>query len=514
MKNNILFFVIVCCWSNLFLAQKTVLDVRGQDLSEFPLVKGKLWVRNPDGIKTEGISFLENDKPVAITFQGVTKVDSIATSKSVLFLVLNTPNRSEMDWYKEVIKGAIRKGAIKKGDKIEVLSYGQKVNNQLLFPTTIHFTDNADVLFHKIDSITINSKAIKKDNKSHIYLAINEALELYGKENVKMPSAIFVLADDRTERIEGNFNGELPGIRSKKLNIPVYGISYFKSDTPYEISGLCAQTYGLYFRDPTNNSATASDQLLKFMDGLNQRYAGVIYPFSYTSSFEKDGKTHVVKIDSKDGQSVFALISPTKNILEWIMANLILAIVFFVVLVGIIIVLLQISKKNKLKKLELELKQNEQLSEMERHQQNAEEKLGNQEMELNRIKEEENRKKEAEISNQAEKKQKEDDDQQIRMMLERGNLPWFKFKFENEAGQYQINTPRFKVGRDASNDWTINHPTVSRNHFILTFRDHKYTIKDLGSSNGLIVNGNKITEIQLKHGDHIQVGEISLTFHI
>ena len=152
MKNNILFFVIECCWSNLFLAQKTVLDVRGQDLSEFPLVKGKLWVRNPDGIKTEGISFLENDKPVAITFQGLTKVDSIATSKSVLFLVLNTPNRSEMDWYKEVIKGAIRKGAIKKGDKIEVLSYGQKVNNQLLFPTTIHFTDNADVLFHKIDS--------------------------------------------------------------------------------------------------------------------------------------------------------------------------------------------------------------------------------------------------------------------------------------------------------------------------------------------------------------------------
>ena len=514
MKNNILFFVILSFWSNLYLAQKTELEVRGQDLTDYPIVKGKLWVRNPDGIKTEGISFLENDKSVSINFQGLTKVDSIATNKSVLFLVLNTPNRIEMDWYKEVIKGAIRKGAIKKGDKIEVLSYGQMVSQQILFPNIIRLTDNADALFHKIDSITINSRPNSNSKGSHIYLALNEALALYGKVHVEMPAAIFVLADDRAFKIEGNFNGERPGERSKRLNIPVYGISYFKSNTPYEISGLCAQTYGLYFRDPENNSAKASDQLLKFMDDLNQRYAGVIYPFSYTSSFEKDGKTHVVKIDSKDGQSVFALIAPTKNLFEWIVANLILSIILFILLVGISIVLFQVNKKNKLKKLELELKQNEQMTEMERQQQEAEEKLGNQETELNRIKEEENRKKEAEIRNQTEKKQKEVDDQQVRLMLERGNLPWFKFKFENEVGQYQIDKPRFKVGRDASNDWTINHPTVSRNHFTLTFRDHKYTIKDLGSSNGLVVNGNKIMEIQLKHGDHIQVGEISLTFHI
>ena len=101
MKNNILFFVILSFWSNLYLAQKTELEVRGQDLTDYPIVKGKLWVRNPDGIKTEGISFLENDKSVSINFQGLTKVDSIATNKSVLFLVLNTPNRIEMDWYKE-----------------------------------------------------------------------------------------------------------------------------------------------------------------------------------------------------------------------------------------------------------------------------------------------------------------------------------------------------------------------------------------------------------------------------
>jgi hypothetical protein len=514
MKNNILFFIIACFWSNFFLAQKTELDVREQDLTEFPIVKGKLWVRNPEGIKTEGISFLENDRSVSINFRDLAKVDSIASNKSILFLVLHTPNRTEMDWYKEVIKEAIRKGALHKGDKIEVLSYGNKIDNQLLFPSFFRFTDNADDLFNKIDSITINSRPNSNSRGSHIYLAINEALELYGKENVKMPSAIFVLADDRAFKIEGNFNGELPGSRSKRLNIPVYGISYFKSDTPYEISGLCSQTYGLYFRDNSNNIANSSDQLLKFMNDLNQRYVGVIYPFSYTSTFEKDGETHIVKIDSKEGQSGFALLVPNKNLFEWIRDNLILSIILFLVLSGMIVVLFQFNKKNKLKKLELQLKQKAQMSEMERQQQESEAKLGSQETELKRIIEEEKRKKVAEERNQKEKKEKDDDDQLLRMMLERGNLPWFKFKFENESGQYQIDSPRFKVGRDATNNWTINHPTVSRNHFILNFRDYKYMISDLGSSNGLIVNGNKITEVQLKHGDHIQVGEISLTFHI
>ena len=512
MKNNILFLLMLCLWNNVSFAQKTGLDVREQNLSEFPLVKGKLWARNPDGIKTESVSFYENDLPVAINFQSYTKVDSIAQNKSILFLVLNTPNKKEMDWYKNVLKEAIRKGAIHKGDKIEIVSFGCKVKEQLLFPSTINFTDNADALFHEIDSITINKRPNVCSERSHIYLAISEALELYSTVNIKMPSAIFVLADDRA--LQPVFQGEETGPRSKRLNIPIYSISYFKKNTYYDIKDLCTQTYGLYYSDSENNSENASNKLLQFLNDFNQRYAGVIYPFSYTSTFEKDGKTHSVKIDSKEGQSGFALLTPSKNLFEWIASNMILSIVLFILFVGIIIVLFQFNKKNKLKKIELELKQKEQMSEMERHQQESEMKLSNQEMELNRIKEEENRKRDSELRNQNEQNQKVDDEQQLRKMLERGNLPWFEFRFENESGQSQIDSPRFKVGRDASNNWRVNHPTVSRNHFILTFRDYTYTIKDLGSSNGLIVNGNKTNEIQLKHGDHIQVGDISLTFHI
>ena len=238
------------------------------------------------------------------------------------------------------------------------------------------------------------------------------------------------------------------------------------------------------------------------------------YPFAYTSTYEKDGKNHTVKIDSKDGQSGFSLPVPSKNILELIQDNPLIAGIIFVLLIGLIVVILMMYKKNKLKKEELEIQRQKEFSEMEQHQRAAEQKLSQQEMELQRMKEDE--RKEAEnalIEKQAQAEAKEDE-VQLQKMLERGNFPWFEFRFGNETGSYQIQTPRLTVGRDASNVWTINHPTVSRNHFQLYFKNYVYTIRDLGSSNGIFVNDIKVSEIELKHGDCIQVGEITLTFHI
>jgi hypothetical protein len=348
--------------------------------------------------------------------------------------------------------------------------------------------------------------------RSHIYLSIHEALDLYAKQNVNMPSGIFVLADDRA--LEPIFQAELPGDRSKRLNIPVYGITYFKEKTYYDIEDFCIQTYGLYFRDSKNDIQVSAGELFKYLDGFIKRSSGVIYPFSYTTTYEKDGKSHTVKINSNVGQSGFALQTPSKNLIEWIEANLILSIVIFVLFIGIVIILILQVKNIKRKKEEEERKRQEQLADMERHQQEAESKLSSQEAELSRIKEEENLKRQMEMRLAQEEGQKAEDALQLRKMLERGNLPWFEYRLGQETGNCQIDSPRFTVGRDASCSWRINHPTVSRNHFILQFKDYVYTIKDLGSSNGLFVNGEKVKEVQLKHGDFIQVGEIALTFHI
>jgi pSer/pThr/pTyr-binding forkhead associated (FHA) protein len=55
---------------------------------------------------------------------------------------------------------------------------------------------------------------------------------------------------------------------------------------------------------------------------------------------------------------------------------------------------------------------------------------------------------------------------------------------------------------------------MSRKHAVIKFKNGEYTIQDLNSSNGIIVNGQKQSEIILMHGDVIQIGQSMLTFMI
>jgi hypothetical protein len=507
----VLFFVAFLINAFASFAQKNEVDVRAITTTNYPEVKGKLWVRDPEGIKTEGIQFYEDDQPVKVNFESFQKVDSVAQNKAILFLIRNTANKAEMQWYKDVLSASFKNGTIKSGDKVEIVGFSCLIEKQILFPSKLNFTDNVQDLLSRIDKIQEN-KRIEYDGRVQTHIALNEALNLLETQNLNLPAGIFVLSDDRS--MPPLLTGELPGARSRRLNIPIYGVTFFKKSNYYDIEELCSQTYGGYVTESSNDIKVVSKELSGFLADFENRHAGLYYPFTYSSTFEKDGKNHTVKIDSKDGQSGFSLPVPSKNILELIQDNPLIAGIIFVLLIGLIVVIVMMYKKNKLKKEELELQRKKEFSEMEQHQRAAEQKLSQQEMELQRMKEDEHREAEAALREKQVQAQAQEDEVQLQKMLERGNFPWFEFRFGNETGSYQIQTPRLTVGRDGSNVWTINHPTVSRNHFQLYFKNYVYTIRDLGSSNGLYVNDMKVTEIELKHGDCIQVGEITLTFHI
>lgn len=71
----------------------------------------------------------------------------------------------------------------------------------------------------------------------------------------------------------------------------------------------------------------------------------------------------------------------------------------------------------------------------------------------------------------------------------------------------------FNIGRDASNQIVLNDNLVSRHHAQLTLLDNgQVMIKDLGSSNGTFVNGNRITECYLNTGDIVKCGAAFLNW--
>ncbi len=71
--------------------------------------------------------------------------------------------------------------------------------------------------------------------------------------------------------------------------------------------------------------------------------------------------------------------------------------------------------------------------------------------------------------------------------------------------------PVLTVGRAPSNDIVARDARVSRHHSRIERRGEYVRIVDLGSSNGTRVNGQQLSEADLRIGDRVTVGELELT---
>jgi len=68
------------------------------------------------------------------------------------------------------------------------------------------------------------------------------------------------------------------------------------------------------------------------------------------------------------------------------------------------------------------------------------------------------------------------------------------------------------IGRSSSSDFVVSHPSVSAHHAELIADGDKYILRDLSSSNGTFVNGERISEKELGEGDVINFGPVSFIF--
>ena len=69
---------------------------------------------------------------------------------------------------------------------------------------------------------------------------------------------------------------------------------------------------------------------------------------------------------------------------------------------------------------------------------------------------------------------------------------------------------RTSVGRAADNDLVVTHPSVSAHHAELRFDSEQFLLRDLSSSNGTFVNGERVTSATLNAGDIVHLGPVAL----
>jgi hypothetical protein len=80
-----------------------------------------------------------------------------------------------------------------------------------------------------------------------------------------------------------------------------------------------------------------------------------------------------------------------------------------------------------------------------------------------------------------------------------------------------LSPPGIVVGRGNDADLRVNDPGVSRRHAELRVTEDAHgprvTVHDLGSTNGVLVNGRRVEDATLTDGAEIRMGNTTLTFH-
>jgi pSer/pThr/pTyr-binding forkhead associated (FHA) protein len=63
------------------------------------------------------------------------------------------------------------------------------------------------------------------------------------------------------------------------------------------------------------------------------------------------------------------------------------------------------------------------------------------------------------------------------------------------------------MGRGEESDMRVDDPALSRKHAVLSIQGEKILVEDLGSTNGLVVDGKQVRQAVLKHGGEFAAGD-------
>jgi pSer/pThr/pTyr-binding forkhead associated (FHA) protein len=75
-----------------------------------------------------------------------------------------------------------------------------------------------------------------------------------------------------------------------------------------------------------------------------------------------------------------------------------------------------------------------------------------------------------------------------------------------EGSEHMLERPCISLGRGPGSDLSFDDDAMSRVHAALEFADGGFRIRDLGSTNGVLLNGGELEVGELKNGDRFQLG--------
>jgi pSer/pThr/pTyr-binding forkhead associated (FHA) protein len=84
---------------------------------------------------------------------------------------------------------------------------------------------------------------------------------------------------------------------------------------------------------------------------------------------------------------------------------------------------------------------------------------------------------------------------------------------EEKNGIFELGEKAVVIGRSTECDIQLGVQNVSRKHARVFLYNEEYLIEDLGSTNGVLVNGIKVVKCVLRNNDQIEMGCVKLVFN-
>jgi hypothetical protein len=83
---------------------------------------------------------------------------------------------------------------------------------------------------------------------------------------------------------------------------------------------------------------------------------------------------------------------------------------------------------------------------------------------------------------------------------------------EFSGKSFDLSGAEITVGRVTDNKIQVEHASVSGHHAVMALDGLDYVIKDLDSTNGTRINGERITQQKLRRNDILRLGNIELLY--
>jgi predicted component of type VI protein secretion system len=96
-----------------------------------------------------------------------------------------------------------------------------------------------------------------------------------------------------------------------------------------------------------------------------------------------------------------------------------------------------------------------------------------------------------------------------------GPMPTLILYYPEKEKRWKVDVEgdSFAIGRSRDSQVCLPHTSVSKKHLLVERKGKRYVFRDLGSKNGVIVNGFRMSKGTLEDGDELQIGSLFITFY-